>query len=60
VAASYRSGLAPIVDEFALLHELRDVCWAKHGRIWIDLGVCAIALSWTYFAALPALRGLRR
>ena len=33
VAVSYGSGLALIVDEFALLLDLRDVYWAKQGRI---------------------------
>jgi hypothetical protein len=33
VAVSYSSGLALIVDEFALLIDLRDVYWAKQGRI---------------------------
>ena len=60
VAASYGGGLALIVDEFALLLDLRDVYWAKEGRISIDLGVGAIALAGSYFAALPMLRRLRR
>jgi hypothetical protein len=59
VASSYRRGLAPIVDEFAALLDLQDACWAQRGRIAIDLGV-AIALSGTYFVALPLLRRLRR
>jgi len=33
VAFSYGSGLALIVDEFALLLDLKDVYWAKQGRI---------------------------
>jgi hypothetical protein len=60
VAASYGGGLALIVDEFALLVDLRDVYWAKEGRISIDLGVGAIALSGSYFAALPVIRRLQR
>jgi hypothetical protein len=60
VAVSYGAGNALIVDEFALLLDLRDVYWAKQGRISIDLGVGAIALSGSYFAALPLLRRLRR
>jgi hypothetical protein len=59
VAISYGAGNALIVDEFALLLDLRDVYWAKQGRISIDLGVGAIALSGSYFAALPILRRLR-
>jgi hypothetical protein len=60
VAASYGGGLALIVDEFALLLDLRDVYWAKEGRVSIDLGVSGIALAGSYFAALPVLRRLRR
>jgi len=60
VAVSYGSGLALIVDEFALLLDLRDVYWARQGRISIDIGVGGIALAGCYFAALPVLRRLRR
>ena len=60
VAISYGAGLALIVDEFALLLDLKDVYWAKQGRISVDLGVGASSLAGTYFAALPLIRGLRR
>ena len=60
VALSYGAGLALIVDEFALLLELKDVYWAKQGRISVDLGIGASSLVGTYFAALPLLRALRR
>jgi hypothetical protein len=60
VALSYGVGLALIVDEFALLLDLKDVYWAKQGRISVDLGVGASSLAGTYFAALPLLRALRR
>jgi len=60
VAVSYGTGLALIVDEFALLLDLRDVYWAKQGRISIDIGVGGIALTGSYFAALPVLRRLQR
>ncbi len=60
VAISYGSGLALIVDEFALLLDLKDVYWAKQGRISIDIGVGGIAVTGSYFAALPVLRRLRR
>jgi hypothetical protein len=60
VAVSYGSGLALIVDEFALLLDLKDVYWARQGRISIDIGVGGIALAGSYFAALPVLRRLRR
>ena len=60
VAVSYGAGLALIVDEFALLLDLKDVYWAKQGRISVDLGVGGSCLAGTYFAALPLLRALRR
>jgi hypothetical protein len=60
VALTYGAGLALIVDEFALLLDLKDVYWAKQGRISVDLGIGASALAGTYFAALPLLRALRR
>ena len=60
VAISYGTGLALIVDEFALLLDLRDVYWAKQGRISVDLGIIGSALAGTYFAAQPLLRALRR
>jgi hypothetical protein len=60
VAVTYGAGLALIVDEFALLLDLRDVYWARQGRISIDIGVGGIAAAGSYFAALPVLRRLRR
>jgi len=60
VAVSYGGGLALIVDEFALLLDLRDVYWARQGRISVDIGVGGIALAGCYFAGLPVLRRLRK
>jgi hypothetical protein len=59
VAVSYGAGLALIVDEFALLLDLKDVYWAKQGRISIDLGVGASALAGSWFAARPVIRSVR-
>ena len=60
VAVSYGAALALIVDEFALLLDLRDVYWARQGRISIDLGVGGSALAGSYFAARPILQRLAR
>jgi hypothetical protein len=60
VALSYGAGLALIVDEFALLVDLKDVYWAKQGRISVDLGIAGICATGTYFAALPLIRAVRR
>ncbi|HMD91486.1 MAG TPA: hypothetical protein VKG80_02485 [Trebonia sp.] len=55
-AVAYGSGLALIMDEFALLLDLEDVYWAKQGRISVDLAVSGSSLAGTYFAVLPVLR----
>lgn len=60
VATAYGSGLALIVDEFALLLDLKDVYWAKQGRLSVDVGIGLIAAAGSYFALLPVLRALRR
>ncbi len=44
---------------FALLLDLRDVYWARQGRISVDVGIGGIAVAGCYFAALPVLRRLR-
>jgi hypothetical protein len=60
VALAYGSGLALIVDEFALLLDLKDVYWAKQGRISVDVGIGGIGAVGSYFAALPVVRAMRR
>ena len=60
VALSYGTGLALIVDEFALLLDLKDVYWAKEGRLSVDVGVGIAAAGGTVFAALPILQRLAR
>jgi hypothetical protein len=59
VSIGYGSGLALIVDEFALLLDLQDVYWARQGRVSVDLGVGGIAAMGSYFAALPAWHALK-
>jgi hypothetical protein len=57
---AYGSGLALIMDEFALLLDLKDVYWAKEGRVSVDVAVTGSALAGSYFAALPVLRKIAR
>ena len=57
---AYGSGLALIVDEFALLLDLKDVYWAREGRVSVDVGVTASSAVGSYFAALPVLREVAR
>ncbi len=59
VALAYGGGLALIVDEFALLLDLKDVYWAQQGRISVDLGVGVSSLTGSLLAARPVLRWLR-
>jgi hypothetical protein len=58
VAWLYGTGLALIVDEFALLLDLKDVYWAKEGRVSIDLGIGAVAAGGTGLAAIPLISRL--
>ena len=60
VALGYGTGLALIVDEFALLLDLKDVYWAKEGRVSVDVGIGIVAAGGTFFAALPILQRLVR
>ena len=60
VAFAYGTGLALIVDEFALLLDLKDVYWAKQGRISVDTGIGLSSAAASYFAALPVLRKVRK
>jgi hypothetical protein len=60
VGLTYGSGLALIVDEFALLLDLKDVYWAKQGRTSVDLGIGIVALGGIVLQATPILRRLAR
>jgi hypothetical protein len=60
VATAYGAGLALIVDEFALLLDLRDVYWTKQGRVSVDLAIGLIATTGSVLVGLPVLRRLRR
>lgn len=59
-ALAYGAGLALIVDEFALLLDLRDVYWAREGRISVDIGIGGSSAAASYFAGLPVLREVAR
>ena len=60
VPLAYGAGLALIVDEFALLLDLKDVYWAEEGRVSIDLAVSTISAVGTGLAAGPVIRRLMR
>jgi hypothetical protein len=59
-ALAYGTGLALIVDEFALLLDLKDVYWARQGRVSVDVGIGGSSLAASYFAALPVIREVTR
>jgi hypothetical protein len=60
VGVAYGTGMALIVDEFALLIDLKDVYWAKQGRWSVDLAVGLISATGSALAAAPVLSRLRR
>ena len=60
VATAYGLGMALIIDEFALLLDLKDVYWAKQGRWSVDLGVGIIAVAGALLEGAPILRRLVR
>ncbi|MGI5224682.1 hypothetical protein [Actinoallomurus sp. CA-142502] len=53
VAAAYGAGTALITDEFALLLDLRDVYWAKQGRLSVDVSLGVLSVLGTYLTARP-------
>jgi hypothetical protein len=60
VAAAYGVGGALIVDEFALLLDLRDVYWASDGRWSVDLGVGLAATAGLLLEGAPVIGRVRR
>jgi hypothetical protein len=52
-AVAYGSALALVVDELALLLDLKDVYWASDGRKSVDVAVTVIAAGATFVAGLP-------
>jgi hypothetical protein len=63
-ALAYGSALALVVDELALLIDLKDVYWANDGRKSVDAAVTISALGATAVAGMPfwphASKALRR
>ena len=51
LAPLYGMGAALVVDEFALWLNLRDVYWAREGRISVDVAILIAALLGLYYAA---------
>jgi len=60
IGVAYGTGVALIVDEFALLLDLKDVYWAKQGRWSVDLAIGLIAVTGSALAAAPVARRVRR
>jgi hypothetical protein len=56
VAIAYGSSLGLIVDEFALLLDLKDVYWQKQGRISVDVATTLIGSTGVYFTMIPLAR----
>ena len=59
-AVAYGAANAMIVDELALLLDLKDVYWAKEGRESVDVAVGVIAVGATIAAGLPFWPHARR
>jgi hypothetical protein len=53
VAAAYGAGCALIADEFALLLDLKDVYWARQGRVSVDVSLGVLSLLGAYLTAAP-------
>lgn len=51
LAPLFGIGAALVIDEFALWLNLRDVYWAKEGRISVDLAIVVAASFGLYYAA---------
>ena len=59
-AIAYGSANALVVDELALLLDLRDVYWTTDGRKSVDAAITIIAAGGTFFAGLPFWSHARR
>lgn len=52
-ALAYGSAVALVVDELALLLDLKDVYWAHDGRKSVDVAIVLVAAGATFAAGLP-------
>jgi hypothetical protein len=52
-AVAFGAANAMIVDELALLLDLKDVYWAREGRQSVDVAVAVIAAGGTVVAGMP-------
>jgi hypothetical protein len=59
-AVAYGSALALVVDELALLLDLKDVYWARDGRKSVDAAITLVAGGATFAAGLPFWPHARR
>lgn len=59
-AAAYGTANALIVDELALLLDLKDVYWTRQGRTSVDTAITVIAAGATFFAGTPFWPHARR
>jgi hypothetical protein len=60
VAIAYGAGNALVVDELALLLDLKDVYWAHDGRESVDVAIAVIAAGGTALAGMPFWPHARR
>lgn len=60
LGTAYGIGCALIVDEWALLLELRDVYWSEEGRVSVDAAFLLIAVLGAYLSAATFWRRLTR
>jgi hypothetical protein len=51
LAPAFGIGAALVIDEFALWLNLRDVYWAREGRISVDVAILIAALLGVYYTA---------
>src|SRR6201998_2673748 len=60
VAVAYGAANALVVDELALLLDLKDVYWSHDGRESVDVAIGVIALGATALAGMPLWPYARR